>query len=209
LIALYSCLIALLIGALASAEERQLGTLDWQGLMPISRRTQFGVKVAMVLALTIVCAVLLPAVVAMALVTPNPSPRDHFFSWLSIITSGCALGALYVSTLTSSGVKAVAIAVPFVAGSFILLRTSSLALGYAAWQGWIDRSFLRVARLTYPMDQIVAVLVVGWIAIVALMFAQRNHWSAGKSVRGAIAQTATIAVAIVVGGVAMTLWGFR
>ena len=209
LIALYSCLVSLMVGALGSAEERQLGTLDWQGLLPISRRTQFAVKVLTVLAISAACAVLLPAAVASFLVTPNPGPGDYFFSWLWIVTSGCALAALYVSTLTSSGVKAVALSLPFVAGSFILLRMSSLALGYAAWHGWIDRSVLRVARLTHPQDQIVAVIVVGWIAIVALMFAQRNHWSPAKSVRSAVAQTATIAAAIVVGGVAMTLWGFR
>jgi hypothetical protein len=210
LIALYSYLVSVLVGALASAEERQLGTLDWQGLLPISRRTQFAVKIVMVIALTIVCAVLLPAVVARSLVMPDQAwPRDHFFSWLSIITVGCAMGGLYVSTWTASGVKAVAVALPFVAGSFILLRTADMFIGYAIWHGWIDRSFLLVRRLSQPQAQLVAAAVVGWIAIVALAFAYRNHWSAGKSARVAAAQTATIVAATVVGGVAMTLLGFR
>ena len=38
-------MLALLIGSLASAEERQLGTLEWQGLLPMASWKQWAAKV--------------------------------------------------------------------------------------------------------------------------------------------------------------------
>ena len=58
---LYSGMLALLIGALGSAEERQLGTLEWQGLLPMASWKQWTAKVVTVLALSMLLSVALPA----------------------------------------------------------------------------------------------------------------------------------------------------
>ena len=52
----YSGLIALLVGSLACAEERQMGTLDCQVLLPMATWQQWSVKVAVVLGLSMVLA---------------------------------------------------------------------------------------------------------------------------------------------------------
>ena len=49
---LYGALLAVLIGSLASAEERQNGTLEWQLLLPMAAWKQWAVKVGTVLVLT-------------------------------------------------------------------------------------------------------------------------------------------------------------
>ena len=50
---LHAGAIPLLAGSLASAEERQLGTRDWQGLLPVAAWRQWAVKVAVVLLLSL------------------------------------------------------------------------------------------------------------------------------------------------------------
>ena len=46
----------LLIGCEAVAEERRLGTLEGQLCLPVKRRTQFAVKVVVVVALSILAS---------------------------------------------------------------------------------------------------------------------------------------------------------
>ena len=60
----YAVTSALLVGALASAEERRLGTLSWQLLLPVSRRTQWATKVAVVLGISGALTYMLPGLLA-------------------------------------------------------------------------------------------------------------------------------------------------
>ena len=53
--------LAILIGALASAEERSLGTLHWQTLQPYAASKQWTIKTATALSLTVLLVVALPA----------------------------------------------------------------------------------------------------------------------------------------------------
>ncbi len=55
-------LMPLLIGCAAVAEERRLGTLEGQLCLPVKRRTQFAVKVVVVVALSIVFGLIAPMV---------------------------------------------------------------------------------------------------------------------------------------------------
>jgi len=59
---LYQITLAVLIGALASAEERGLGTLHWQTLQPYAAWKQWTVKTATALALSVLLVVALPGV---------------------------------------------------------------------------------------------------------------------------------------------------
>ena len=54
---LYGPLLALLSGSLASAEERQLGTMEWQMLLPLPMWKQWAVKTATVAGLALVLGV--------------------------------------------------------------------------------------------------------------------------------------------------------
>jgi hypothetical protein len=58
--------VPMLAGALASAEERRLGAWDTQALQPMSSRAQWLLKVFVVMAVAIGCAVALPMLLAQA-----------------------------------------------------------------------------------------------------------------------------------------------
>jgi hypothetical protein len=206
---LYGCIVSVVIGALASAEERQLGTLDWQGLMPVSRRTQFAVKIAVVLGLAAACGALLPAGIAMTVAVPSRAMSDGFVVWMCLACLACAVGGLYVSTMSSSGVKAVALALPFVAAAFVVLRGASHLLWYAVQHDWFSRSWIRAGRLTEVQAQSVAALALAGIAVVLLLLAQRNHWTAPRTTSAVAAQMTAITAAIGVAGIAMFVVGFR
>ena len=58
---LYGGVMAMLIGAMASAEERQLGTAEWQILLPMPAWQQWALKAGVALGLAVLLAVVLPA----------------------------------------------------------------------------------------------------------------------------------------------------
>jgi hypothetical protein len=62
---LYSAVLAMLIGSFASAEERQLGTLEWQVLLPIPAWKQWTVKVATAIGLVLLLGIGLPALLTL------------------------------------------------------------------------------------------------------------------------------------------------
>jgi hypothetical protein len=61
---LYTGILAMLIGSLASAEERHLGTLEWQMLVSMPGWQQWLVKVGVVLMMVLLLCGALPAVLA-------------------------------------------------------------------------------------------------------------------------------------------------
>lgn len=210
LIMLYGCLVSMLIGGLASAEERQLGTLEWQSLMPISRRTQFAVKVAVVLGVAMVFTVILPVALlgAMAGSTRSAIPSG-FLPWLCMGTIASALGGLYVSSLSSSGVKAVALAVPFVASGLLLLRSARMVFWFGVAAGVFDRHWLPQRRLTETQTELIGAGALAAIGVVLLLAAQRNHWSVSRTATGVAAQIAGLAGVVAAAGIGIFLLGFR
>ena len=108
---LFSGATALLIGSIAGAEERQLGTLDWHQLLPMASWKQWSLKVGTAIALTLALGVALPAVM---LLTFGGGIRLTAWYVASMVLLS-ALG-LYVASLTSSSLRALAVsaAVPLV-----------------------------------------------------------------------------------------------
>ena len=101
---LYGGLLAILIGALASAEERHLGTLEWQTLLPVSAWRQFAVKTIVTLGLSLLLAFVLPILLARG---ELPVTGLHAATVLLL-----TVGALFVSSLCDSGLKAMALSAP-------------------------------------------------------------------------------------------------
>jgi hypothetical protein len=134
---LYAGLQALLIGSVASAEERQLGTLQAQVLLPMATWRQWLVKtgtaLALALALGIGWATLLSAL--------HPSADDIRVNPLLLaMATLLTVSSLYVSTLCNSGVKALLLSLFGAPLLILLLRwldaglTVALqALGLAQW----------------------------------------------------------------------------
>jgi len=112
---LYAWILAVLIGATASAEERHLRTLDAQLLLPMPASRQWLIKIGAVIALSLVLAILLPAGLAAALTTSHITRsilQMLFFSKFVLVLLGTTVVSLYVSTLCSSGIWALMISVP-------------------------------------------------------------------------------------------------
>jgi hypothetical protein len=155
---LYSGMLALLIGALASAEERQLGTLEWQALLPIASGKQWIPKVATVLALSALLTVALP--VLLLSLSGDAIRINEFYAcaMLLLTTAG-----VYVSSLSSSGVRALLVSLPV--SSAVLFAGFTLSSG-----------------LYWRLTPLSLLFLTAFVAL-ALYLALLNHRSSERSVR--------------------------
>ncbi len=207
---LYAGLLSVLIGALASAEERQIGTLEWQTLMPLSKRTQFAIKMAVAFSLVAVAALLLPLVLAQLSAVPRLGGFPYRAFWVICgITFALASGSLYVSSLSSSGVRALVTVLPVLAGAVLLQRTVQLSIEAAIRAGFLARTpFLQLPRHSDVLIQAALVGSLLCVALPCLAFAFRNHFTAERSLACICGQAASIAGAIVVSVVGLFVLGF-
>jgi hypothetical protein len=111
---LYSLMLAVLIGALSSAEERHLGTIQWQVMLPLASWMQWTIKVAVALVLAVLLSVVLPAwlganfqILALRFVVPV------------LLVTSCAI---YVSSRSASGIQALLI-------SFVVIAVAGIVIG--------------------------------------------------------------------------------
>ena len=146
---LYGALIAVVIGALASAEERHLGTLAWQTLLPVAAWRQFAVKAAVTMALSLMLAFVLPVLLARG---------SLGFHWLNAsMVLLLTIGSLFISSFSTSGLTALAVSAPALFVAAVLV-------------GW----GLDFARVGPGM----ALTMIAALAAAALWFAFVNHRSA-------------------------------
>jgi ABC-type transport system involved in multi-copper enzyme maturation permease subunit len=125
----------MLVGGIAVAEERKFGTLDAQLCLPIRRRTQFAVKISVVLLLSVVLGLVMPLLLEhrllLSLLPGNfvirpqdlaPDWRMYFpvlrviLPWMPLLASAGAVAAVglvsfYVSTLSRNTFQALSLAV--------------------------------------------------------------------------------------------------
>jgi hypothetical protein len=163
--ALYGVLLALLIGALASAEERQLGTLEWQMLQPLAAWQQWVVKVGTALALAAVLSFALPVMLA----SRKIGATAPFAAVIFVLT----IGSLYISSLCRNSIRALTIAGPTLLG---LLALWTYVAG--------------IYSIRYHGPHLVAMSVVLLSAIVPLMlwFSLENHRSSRPGAANVIRQ---------------------
>lgn len=203
---MYSGLVAMLIGSVASAEERQLGTLPAQLLQPIAAWKQWGLKVATVVGLSLLLAIALPLLVGSLVGTGDNHvmPNMRFFKQamvpLIIVTSI----SLYVSSLSSSGIRAMVASLPVIAGglyftalaSDILVRAARRTMT-SAMEGITSADRVAVfGRLQSVTDTaLLAGMVL--IAVTALWFGYLNHRRIDRPGSAAVVQAAILAAAVV------------
>lgn len=116
IVVLYGGLLAILIGALASAEERRMGTLEWQTLLPVTAWRQFVVKTAVALGLSLALAFALPVLMAQGELGVS--------LWHAGAVLLLTIGSLLVSSLCGSGLKAMAVSGPALFVVVVLLGWS-------------------------------------------------------------------------------------
>jgi hypothetical protein len=110
--------VALLSGSLASAEERHLGMLESQVLMPMSTARQWAVKVAVVFGVCVLLTMALPAMLIFASEGAAAVRINVPFIVMTILLP--AVG-LYSSSVSSGGVKALLIAGPIALSLLMLI----------------------------------------------------------------------------------------
>ena len=104
---LYFALLPLLMGSLASAQERQFGMLQSQAMLPVSRAQQWAVKASVVLLLALVLGVVLPWFVF----APPHISRAAFWPLAATIVL-LTTWSLYISSWCGSGITALALLLP-------------------------------------------------------------------------------------------------
>jgi hypothetical protein len=180
LTALYSLVLPLLIGASASAEERQLGTLAWHQLLPMASWKQWTLKVTAVLGLSLLLGMVLPA---MILLTTSGAIRLTRWYALGVVLL-TAIG-LYVSSLSSSGLRALFLS----SAVLIALLIFCLAMRIEPW----------------PLTPINGALLIAFVALLVRLGFD-NHRTADRSPRRVCTQLfilwGCLALEIVIGGLA-------
>jgi hypothetical protein len=118
---LYVLAITALVGALTSAEERQMGTLEWQLLAPVAIRRQWAIKLGVATLLASALALGLP--LALSPIAPALKPATDELDALITLLVLLFAGSVYVSSLSTSGVRALLVA----------LSATLMTAGLARW----------------------------------------------------------------------------
>lgn len=181
---IYFLVISVLVGSLASAEERQHGTREWQLLLPIAASTQWAVKCGVALLLALLLGLVLPTLLIWLSATPE-EVRYASFWWYRAVVPILVIttASLYLSSLAGSGMRALAIAGP-------VLLVAVAALEMISWSLSFGRALLWPPRARTPEMWLVAIVVV--LALL-LWFGFVNHRAARTPARRVAMQIAAIA----------------
>jgi hypothetical protein len=204
---LYLSLLAILTGALTSAEERQLGTLEWHLLLPLATWKQFAVKVGVAITIVVAGGVLMPLLAAHAFPLPY---RAGFppgsLAMMSVMAAGITAGSIYVSTLSSSGVRALVTTLPVVIGAWLLLAATTVVMTWAVRAGLVPRQpSVYWHRSALAAQATLAITMVS-IATVFLALAYANHRGQERNAVRVAVQFASIGATVVgIGGILFVL----
>ncbi len=138
-VSLHSGFVPVMIGALASAEERRFDTADWQTLLPFAAWKQWAIKSGIVVALALALAWVLPSLLEM--IAPEPGVRDRSYPAMAVVLLSAT--ALYVSSLSTSGVRAFLASFPVIAGATMVAAMAAvplLARGPRAAINWLAQA---------------------------------------------------------------------
>lgn len=194
----YGGLIAMLIGSLASAEERRYGTLEWQLLLPVASWRQWAVKVATVVALALLLALGVPMLLAAI-------SGARVFAWfnptLMAADAVFAIGSLYVSSLSGSGVVALLASAPALMAGGLLLEFLFTYPGRWAFEMAARASGWPSPRIAPTDPSMRAYSALSWVigaGVVALglRFALANHRSAERAVARVRTQVVWLVLAV-------------
>jgi hypothetical protein len=168
---LFGALLAILIGSLASAEERQIGTLQWQVLLPMAAWQQWVVKVSTALGLAAVVSFGVPILLA--------GGHVGFSAWHAGFILALVAGSLYVSSLCDSGLRALTVSGPLVLSlSLLTMRLMGMLNG--------------------PPSALVAVPIAA-VIVLTLWFAFENHRLARQGAGRVVQQAAWIVGCLAIG----------
>jgi hypothetical protein len=178
--------IPLLAGSLASAEERQLGTLGWQVLLPIAAWRQWAVKAAVALVLSLGLAIGVPAILY-ALFASGPEPVRLGWPPAAAIAAVATL-SLYASSLSTNGVRALLASASAIGGSLLVAHITMNVMPI-----WMPLAW-DLPNAAWAVLYAASAAVFAWL----LWLGMKNHGSAERGAKRVLKQVAVLgAVAIV------------
>jgi hypothetical protein len=197
----FGIVMSLLAGAVVSAEERRLGTLGDQLLLPMPLWLQWVLKVAAMFAATWMLTVVLPAILT-ALgpedirATVLADVRDAPWAWFAY-PAGIATVALYASSVSRGGFPATLAALAI--GLTSVMVTGVLMGGVLGARGWWGAVFSPLAI------ERAALISASAVAALALYFALQNHRQVDRSSSRVVRQTVSM-WGTFVAGCLLVLW---
>lgn len=202
---LYCMGLAIMIGALASAEERQHGTLDWQLLQPTPAWQQWMVKLGVTLGLALLFGLGLP--VLLNQLTPLEGLRGlRMTGDLTVLIVLLTASSLYLSSLSGSGVRAMVLSLPIGMAVAYFVQMVSGALRWVTLRlaGPLMADIVTGAIAPSSIDpaEVVIFAARGFsLTLVPLLlwFGFVNHRSSERTVRHIVRQVASIALLITTG----------
>jgi hypothetical protein len=202
LLAPFGVVMALLAGAVISAEERRLGTLGDQLLLPIALWRQWLIKIAVMVATTWLLTLGLPALLTAlgpgdirdAMVAGT---REGVWPWVAC-TAAFATVALYVSSVARGGFPATVAAIVVALGSILIAAFLMDASRLAVYR----MSGTRLSAISINRAAFVSAAA---ILTMALYFALQNHRQVDRSSLRVIGQTLSMWATFVAGSL-LVLW---
>jgi hypothetical protein len=178
--AVYELGLSVLVGSLATAEERQLGTLAWQLQLPSPAWQQWAVKVGVVFTVMVLGSIGVPSLLAPALWPDGQSPVDMPLLLVIVMTAA----SMYVSSLCTTAVRGAV--------------TSVVALSFVFWLVFNPELWTGRAPGSVTLLSLVAALLAG--------FAFVNHKpeqpTAARIARQILSIAALVAIGLVIVGAA-------
>jgi ABC-type transport system involved in multi-copper enzyme maturation permease subunit len=183
---MYLGLLSLLIGSVASAEERQLGTLTSQQLLPMPAWKQWAIKAGTALGLALLLGILLPAFLNAVIPVPDDPLTvrvRHELGAALVAVLVLSTLSVYVSSLSGSAVRAMVTSIPVAIGAALYGSATTNVVGRIEYRAvfpltrqnreeWIAAMTNVQARMEYALLLTVVVMVV-----LLLRFAYVNHRS--------------------------------
>ncbi len=192
----YPAALILLVASIASADERQMGTAEWQVLLPIAYWKQWLMKFTVIWGMALVAGLVIPMAV-LVFKTGEWKIGTHNLMDLAPILV-CAsfvlvVITLYISSLCNSGLKAMLAAMFVVASISVTIVTSFNAyvrsvVGEANWAhgSWQLRLFENDSWSGWG-SWLLSITLIGLISL-ALKFSMQNHQYAERGRRRILRQ---------------------
>ena len=176
--------VAGLAGSLASAEERQFGTWQSQQLLPVAAWQQWLIKVGVTSAVALGLGIGLTWAFSFALPALWGGTGPRLAVSLALLVSF----ALYVSSLSRSGIRAI-VAMVLALGGMAVLSFPVNNLVWRAVRAMVPLWGAEVPRFLVVKDELILVTILS-LSAVLLALGHRNHGSADLGVRKVVFQAA-------------------
>jgi len=198
----YASLLSMIAGAVASAEERQIATLDSQLLLPMAVRWQWAVKAATVVGLALALGYEMPRLLVWILPPDSRAAAAVTDTGLSptfaLVVVMFAAISLYVSSICRGTLSALIFALPVYALTVMLIREIVDPVTRTVFN-WIHVPALDAVRSAAPSGIVVIAVIVALLASLIVGLALPNHRYADRSVSRIAAHAAIFFVAVTAG----------